>query len=136
MAAQSAPTAPLGAAPPSADASGGSDTAASPLLATWTRGDEYRELVRSRIRSQKAVDGFGDVTPLEAYAAAESFKAWDVDRDGVLSRDEFSKVLELLADRPLDDETLRRLFKLVDVSEAGEIDFNAWLYYFRQLGRV
>lgn len=113
--------------------------AVSPLLATWTRGEDYRELLRSRIRSQAAVDGFGEVTPLEAHAAAESFKAWDVDRDGVLSHDEFSKVLLFLASSsnvPLEETAQQRIFKMVNASGTGEIDFNEWLLYFKMLDKA
>ena len=70
---------------------------------------------------------------MEAHAAAESFAAWDLDRDGVLSRDEFETVLQSLAESPLDEGTLGRLFALVDRDGSGDIDFNEFLAVFAQL---
>ena len=72
----------------------------------WLRGNDYHEVLRSRVRSQAAVNGFAGVSQAEAHAAASSFAAWDLDRDGVLSRTEFETVVQSLADGPpLDDET-------------------------------
>ena len=104
------------------------------IEAEWTRGNEYNELLRSRVRSQSAVNGFAGVTHAEAHAAAESFAAWDLDHDGVLSRAEFGTILQFLSESPLDEDTLTRLFVLVDRDGSGEIDFNEWLAIFSQLG--
>ena len=103
-----APPAPPSAPPPAASASMPAPDA------SWTRGQDYHEVLRARVRSQAAVNGFAGVSQAEAHAAAESFAAWDLDRDGILSRDEFSTVLQSLAESPLDDDTLQRLFALVD----------------------
>jgi hypothetical protein len=108
---------------------------ATPDDGTWLRGNDYHEVLRARVRSQAAVNGFAGVSQAEAHAAASSFAAWDLDRDGVLSRTEFETVVQSLADGPpLDDETVVRLFALVDRDESGDIDFNEWLAVFSQLG--
>ena len=106
--------------------------------ANWIRGNDYHEILRARVRSQASVNGFAGVSQSEAHTAAESFAAWDLDRDGVLSKDEFITVLQSLAEGKeqgtLDDATLNRLFALVDRDNSGDIDFNEWLAVYSQLG--
>ena len=117
-------------------ASSSAGAASAGLAGAWTRGSEYNELLRSKVRSMAMVDGFLGVTSAEAYAAADSFAAWDVDRDGVLSRDEFAKIVHELEESAIDDAQTDRLFALVDADGSGDIDFNEWLAHFKQLSEI
>ena len=99
----------------------------------WSRASDYHELLRSRVLSQASVNGFDNVTASDVHAAAESFAAWDLDHDGVLSREEFLTVISSLSETPLDDETAARLFTLVDADENGSIDFNEFLFCWKRL---
>ena len=123
-------------APPAVSSGASPSQGAASLHAPWSRSNEYHDLLRSRVSSQQAVNGFAGVSLAEAHAAAESFAAWDLDRDGVLTKEEFLTVLRALAEEPLDQETQDRLFALVDSDESGAIDFNEWLAYFSRLSET
>ena len=98
----------------------------------WWLGNDYHELIRSMVTSHTAVNGFEGLSAAEVHAAAESFAAWDLNRDGVLDHDEFAKVVRSLSSglsRPtqLDDEVVQRLFALADHNGDGNVDFNEFL---------
>lgn len=124
------------ASPPGASSAGGGATSAtaSTLANTaWSRASDYHELLRARVLSQASVNGFDNVTASDVHAAAESFAAWDLDHDGVLSREEFLTVIASLSETPLEDETAARLFTLVDADGNGSIDFNEFLFCWKRL---
>ena len=95
----------------------------------WSHGNDYHELLRERVESHAAINGFEGVSPNDVHAAAQSFAAWDLDRDGVLSKEEALGVLASLAedDGGLDVNTLERLFQIMDADRNGFIDFNEYL---------
>ena len=108
----------------------------------WSHGNDYHELLRERVMSHAAVNGFEGVSLSELHAAAESFAAWDLDRDGVLSKEEGLSVLTSLAAdagiagggaATINAETLDRLFNLLDAAGDGVVDFNEFLAMRRQL---
>ena len=77
-------------------------------------------------------------------AIVDLFHSWDLDRDGVLSKEEGLSVLTSLAAdasaasggggaATVDAETLDRLFNLLDAAGDGVVDFNEFLAMRRQL---
>ena len=106
--------------------------------AAWSMASDYHELLRSSVESQAAINGFENMSAADIHAAAESFAAWDLDHDGVLSRDEFITVITSLAEgraneEALDEDTSSRLFALVDRDRNGVIDFNEFLAVWKQI---
>jgi len=98
--------------------------------AAWWRGNDYHELLRARVQSQSAVNGFEGVSASEVNATATMFSHWDLDRDGVLGAEEFALVVNSLAQhagRSVDAETVQRLMALVDSDGNGKVDFNEFL---------
>ena len=83
---------------------------------------------------------FEGVSLTELHGAASSFAAWDLDHDGVLSKEEALTVLASLAEEAdgggggaPDAQTLERLFALMDADGNGVIDFNEWLAVRKQI---
>jgi len=98
--------------------------------AAWWQGNDYHELLRARVQSQAAVNGFEGATAAEVHATATTFSHWDLDRDGVLGAEEFALVINSLAQhagRSVDAETVQRLMALVDSDGNGKVDFNEFL---------
>jgi hypothetical protein len=124
---------------PSRAASSGVESVDSmaPPQAGWSHGNDYHELLRSRVESQATVNGFEGISAAELHAAAESFAAWDLDHDGVLSQQEFVSVLHSLAAEgtsgTLDDGTAQRLYALVARAGNAFVDFNEFLAVWKQL---
>lgn len=102
--------------------------------AEWAKGSDYHELLRSRVSSHGAVNGFEGVSLTELHSAASSFAAWDLDHDGVLNKEEALSVLASLAEdlpegsgAPPDAQTLDRLYAILDRDGNGVVDFNEFL---------
>jgi hypothetical protein len=98
--------------------------------AAWWRGNDYHELLRARVQSQSAVNGFVGASSSEVHAGATMFSHWDLDRDGVVGAEEFALVVNSLAQhagRSVDADTVQRLLALVDCDGNGKIDLNEWL---------
>ena len=70
----------------------------------------------------------------QVHAAAESFAAWDLGRNGALSFEDFRTIIGSLAESsPLDETTVKRLFVLADVDSNGAIDMNEFLALLKRL---
>ena len=102
----------------------------------WSSGDDYHELLRARVKSQAAVNGFEGVSLSEVHAAAAMFSHWDLDRDGLLGGEEYALVVNSLAQhtgKSVDADTVRRLLAIVDRTGSGSIDFNEWLAVYKMM---
>ena len=113
------------------DLTGGGDSDPS-----WARGNDYHELIRARVRSSAAVNGFEGVSPADMLSAAAAFSHWDLDRDGVLGKEELLLVLNSLAQhtgRTLGADAAARLAALLDRDGNSEVDFNEFLVFYRKL---
>jgi len=103
--------------------------------AGWWQGNDYNELLRARVQSQSAVNGFEGVSAAEVHSGAAMFANWDLDRDGVLGGEEFALVINSLAQhagRSVDADTVQRLFTLMDCTGNGKVDFNEFLAIYKQ----
>mmetsp|Transcript_1283 Transcript_1283/g.3615 ORF Transcript_1283/g.3615 Transcript_1283/m.3615 type:complete len:206 (-) Transcript_1283:223-840(-) len=119
-----------GGADAAAAASRTSEQALEVPDAAWWRGNDYHELLRARVQSQAAVNGFEGVSASDVHATAAMFSHWDLDRDGVLGAEEFALVINSLAQhagRSVDADTVQRLLALVDRDGNGKVDFNEFL---------
>lgn len=103
--------------------------------AGWWQGNDYNELLRARVQSQSAVNGFEGVSAAEVHSGAAMFANWDLDHDGVLGGEEFAFVINSLAQhagRSVDADTVQRLFTLMDCTGNGKVDFNEFLAIYKQ----
>ena len=98
--------------------------------------------VRSPLPSCCRPLSFEGVSLTELHGAASSFAAWDLDHDGVLSKEEALTVLASLAEEAdgggsgggaPEAQTLERLFALMDADGNGVVDFNEWLAVRKQI---